>query len=118
MRLPPNAGAIMRARRAGMIPTPGIFGHVAVLPDWDIETTGAFVLAPPNLEPSDLDFSFLAGLDCTLFLRESDAERVAPLLDAILHGAPRCLVVVNMERAKAGFGDGIARIFQQRPAHE
>lgn len=118
MRLPPNASDIMRARRAGRIPTPGIFGHVAVLPDWDFETSGAFVLAPPSLEPSDLDFSFLAGLECSILLRDCDFDRLQPLLVAIMNGDPRRIIVMSIEHAAEGLSDGIVGIFERRPDRE
>lgn len=115
MRLPPHSAEIMHARRAGMVPTPGMFGHVAVLPDWDFETSGAFVLAPPSLAPSDLDFSFLAGLECSILLRDCDMDRLQPLLVSIMNGDPRRIVVVSIEHVEEGLSAGVVGIFERRP---
>ncbi len=69
MRLPPNARALFDLRRRGHIPVPGPFGHVSILPDWKFSVSGAYVIAPPDIDPMELDFCFCAGLSVSIFCR-------------------------------------------------
>lgn len=119
MRLPPNAKQIFDLRRAGRIPVPGAFGHVAILPDWNFETAGAYVIAPPNVDPDDLDFCIVAGLDVTIFMLDADPARpLTDLVRAVMRSDPRTINVVDIDRAADGLGLGVVGIFVRRAGDE
>lgn len=112
MRLPPNARRLFDLRREGRIPVPGPFGHVVVLPDWNMEVTGAFVVAPPDLDPTDFDFCFVGGLEVAIFTRLGDVRRpmnswLDDVVVAVMRSDPACVTVIDLDQADAGFDLGI-----------
>lgn len=124
MRPPPNSADLFRIRRAGRIPSPGPYGHVSVLPDWNLEVAGAYVYAPPEIEPSELDFSFVAGLDVALFIQERCACHKVyetpeylfdgnhlELLGAIMDGSPETITVIELSRVHLGLGQAVLAVF-------
>lgn len=119
MRLPPNARALFDLRRSGRVPVPGPFGHVSIVPDWNLETAGAAVLAPPGIDPLDLDFCIVAGLDVTIFVRGDDAERQVDLIVAVMNGDPSSITVVDLDCAlNASFGAAVMAVFGRRSGDE
>ena len=118
MRLPPNSRVLMDLRRAGRVPVPGPFGHVAILPDWNLETCGAAVLAPPSLDYLDLDFCVVAGLDVTIFVRGADVTNYIDLIAAVMDGAANSITVVDLDRAVDGFGAAILAMYSRIPGDE
>ena len=117
MRLPPHSAAIMRARRFGRVPVPGIFGHVTILPSWDLEINGAYVIAPSELNPIDLDFCFVAGLEVSLFIRNCDRFRLVDLLRAVMRCDPLTVNVVNLDQSCNGFSYGLEAVYARRQDH-
>lgn len=124
MRPPPNSAELFRIRRAGRIPSPGPYGHVSVLPDWNLTVAGAYVYAPPEIEPRELDFSFVAGLDVALFIHERcpfhrvyqtpeflfDGDHL-DLLAAIMAGNPETITVIELNRVHLGLGPAVLAVF-------
>lgn len=120
MRPPPNSAELFRIRRAGRIPASGPYGHVSVLPEWGLEVAGAHVIAPPDIDPRELDFSFVAGLDVCVFCRIGTLGRpvdswLDDVLLAVLTGDPASVAVVNLERAHLGIGPARVGVFIRRP---
>jgi len=115
MRLPPYSADIVKARRLGHVPVPGVFGHVVVLPTWKAETTGAFIVCPDDVHASVWDFFFLAGLDVSLLVRPIDEPRLVELVHALLAAEPRSLLVLDMAKAHtAGIGAGVLAIYTRK----
>lgn len=120
MRLPPHSAEIMRARRAGRIPTSGPFGHVAILTEWDMEVTGAYCIAPPDIDPHELDFSFVAGLEVTIFCCIGTLGRpidtwLNDVVLAVMACDPSTILILNIDQADKGFAYGLVTVFVRRP---
>lgn len=124
MRPPPHSAELFKLRCIGKVPVPGPYGHVAVLTDWQIEVAGAFVIAPHGVDPLDLDFSFAAGLDVTLFIAERCPyfqvyktleylfeQDQLDLIAAIMAGKPASVRVVDLSQAHLGLGRATVAIF-------
>lgn len=62
-RLPPFGRALRELRLRGMVPTSQI---VVSLDTWNYGRAFAQVVIPPELDPSILNFDFIAGLDCVV----------------------------------------------------
>ncbi len=118
MRLPPNSRALFDLRRSGRLPVPGPFGHISVLPDWNLEVAGATVLAPPSIDPRDLDFCIVAGLDVTIFVRGVDVEHHVDLLVAVMNGDPSSITVIDLDRAVDGLDAGVLALYIRRAGDE
>lgn len=106
-RPPPNSAELFRLRRAGRVPVPGPFGHVCILPEWDMETPGAYLIAPPELDPAELDFSCVAGLEVAVFTELGDVAAPTtlwPLVLAVLAYDPAAVAIVDLNRAARGQG--------------
>lgn len=119
MRLPPNARALFDLRRRGHIPVPGPFGHVSILPDWKFEVAGAYVIAPPEIEPADLDFCFCAGLDVAIFCRFGAVGRpldawLHDVIVAVMQADARSIVVIELNRARTALDAGIVAMCERR----
>lgn len=68
---------------------------------------GAFVTVPADMDPGELDFCFVAGLDVSIFTRIGTLGRpldLDDLLGAVLAGEPASIAVVNINR----IGEGLA----------
>jgi hypothetical protein len=116
MRTPPNSAALFKMRRAGRVPVPGPYGHVSILPAWDLETPGAFLLAPPDLDPLELDFSCVAGLEVAVFTELGDVAAPTTLwslLLAVLSCDPAAINVIDLNRAAAGQGGLVAQFIRK-----
>lgn len=120
MRPPPNSAELFRIRRAGRIPTPGPFAHVAVLPEWNLEVAGAYVYAPPEIDPLELDFSFVAGLDVAIFFRRGgecqtfDNWLLSTTL-AVMSGDPATVTCIDLVAAERGLGRAIVARYVRGP---
>lgn len=119
MRLPPNARALFALRRRGRIPVPGPFGHVSILPDWKFEVAGAYVIAPPEIEPTDLDFCFCAGLDVAIFCRLGSVGRpvdawLHDVIIAVMQADAQSIVVIELNQARASLDAGIVAMYERR----
>lgn len=119
MRLPPNARALFELRRRGRIPVPGPFGHVSILPDWKFEVAGAYVIAPPEIEPADLDFCFCAGLDVAIFCRIGAVGRpldawLHDVIVAVMQADAQSIVVIELNRARTALDAGIVAMYERR----
>jgi hypothetical protein len=107
MRLPPNGRALLDLRRAGRIPVRGPWGHIAILPEWEMDVAGAAVTVPQDMDPGELDFCFVAGLDVSIFTRIGSLGRpldLHDLLGAVMAGQPRSIAVIDLNRV----GEGLA----------
>ncbi len=123
MRLPPNSRALFDLRRRGRIPVPGPFGHVSILPDWKFEVAGAYVIAPPSIDPADLDFCFCAGLTVAIFCRLGELGRpVDTWLDevilAVMAADPTSIAVIDLDQTAAGFDQGLVAMYARRAGDE
>lgn len=119
MRLPPNARAIFDLRRRGRIPVPGPFGHVSVLPDWGLAVAGAYVIAPPSIDPAELDFCFCAGLSVAIFCRLGDLGRpldtwLHEVILAVMDADPVSIAVIDLDQAAAGLDQGLVAMYVRR----
>ena len=122
MRLPPNARALFELRRKGRIPVPGPFGHVSVLPDWGLTVAGAYVIAPPSIEPSDLDFCFVAGLSVAIFCRLAELSPVDTwlyeIILAVMDSDPTSIAVIDLDQAAAGLDHGLVAMYVRRAGND
>jgi hypothetical protein len=122
MRLPPNARALFDLRRRGRIPVPGPFGHVSVLPDWGLTVAGAYVIAPPSIDPSDLDFCFCAGLTVAIFCRLAELSPVDTWLHeiivAVMDADPASIAVIDLDQAAAGLDRGLVALYVRRAGND
>lgn len=119
MRLPPNARALFDLRRRGRIPVPGPFGHVSVLPGWHFEVAGAFVIAPPEIDPADLDFCFCAGLSVAIFCRLGELSRpldtwLDEVILAVMAADPTSITVIDLDQTGDGLDQGIVAMYVRR----
>ncbi len=116
MRLPPNGKALFDLRRAGRIPVAGPFGHVAVLPEWDMEVTGAYVVAPPDIDPAELDFCFVADLDVGVFQRMGNVGSPLDLdlISAIRAGDPARIALFDLNSLAKGFNAALWNVWNCR----
>lgn len=119
MRLPPNARALFNLRRRGRVPVPGPFGHVSVLPDWQFSVAGAYVIAPPSIAPSELDFCFCAGLSVAIFCRlGDDLSPVDTWLEevilSVMASDPASITVIDLDQTAAGLGQGVVAMYVRR----
>ncbi|MEW6415896.1 MAG: hypothetical protein AB1482_11645 [Pseudomonadota bacterium] len=118
MRLPPNSRELFAMRRAGNVPVPGPFGHVAVLPSWNMEIAGAHVLAPESINALDLDFCIVAGLDVAIFVQGVDVEHHVDLILAVMAGDPRTIAVIDLDLAVDGLDAGLLALYIRRAGDE
>ena len=122
MRLPPNARALFDLRRRGRIPVPGPFGHVSVLPDWGLTVAGAYVIAPPSIEPSDLDFCFVAGLSVAIFCRLTELSPVDTwlyeIILAVMDADPASIAVIDLDQAADGLDQGLVALYVRRASND
>lgn len=119
MRLPPRARALFDLRRAGRIPVPGPFGHVSIVPDWHFEVAGAYVIAPPDIDPIELDFCFCAGLTVCIFCRIGTLERtldtwLEDVIVAVMRADAKSIAVVELNLARAGLDQGVVAIYMRK----
>jgi hypothetical protein len=107
LRLPPYGADLMRMRRAGRKPVKSAFGHIVVSTAWDVEGDFARVVVTPDMDPTELEFAFCAGLDVCiahrdaeldLFSHKHDEDWLALLVLSILECNPARLDVMNLER--------------------
>lgn len=122
MRLPPKARALFDLRRRGRIPVPGPFGHVSVLPDWGLTVAGAYVIAPPSIEPADLDFCFCAGLTVAIFCRLAELNPVDTwlyeIILAVMDADPASIAVIDLDQASAGLDQGLVAMYVRRAGND
>ncbi|MDP1682205.1 MAG: hypothetical protein Q8L39_10590 [Burkholderiales bacterium] len=122
MRLPPKARALFDLRRRGRIPVPGPFGHVSVLPDWGLTVAGAYVIAPPSIDPSDLDFCFCAGLTVAIFCRLAELSPVDTwlyeIILAVMDADPASIAVIDLDQAAAGLDRGLVAMYVRRAGND
>lgn len=119
MRLPPKARALFDLRRRGRVPVPGPFGHVSVLPDWQFSVAGAFVIAPPSIDPAELDFCFCAGLDVSVFCRLGDIGRpldtwLEEVILAVMAADPATITVIDLDQTSGGLDQGVVALYVRR----
>lgn len=119
MRLPPNGRPLFDLRRKGRIPVPGPFGHVAIVPDWNMGVAGAFVVAPPSIDPLDLDFCFCAGLSVAIFCRLGDLRRpvdtwLNDLILAVMEADPTGITVIDLDQTVDGLDRGVVAMYVRR----
>lgn len=95
-RLPPFGRELVEMRKAGLVP--GNNTVVVSLDSWDWGKAYARVVVPPEIDPSQLDFCFVAGLDVVVVCDPSRTplERRDALARAILPYQPTTLRVVLM----------------------
>jgi hypothetical protein len=91
-RLPPYGREILDLRERGLIPVGRMF---VALDTWSHGKSYARVVVTPDLDPSELDFTFLAGLDVELvWLPEvTSVERRDAAIRAILRCLPERLML-------------------------
>lgn len=123
MRLPPNARALFNLRRRGRIPVPGPFGHVSVLPDWGLTVAGAYVIAPPSIDPAGLDFCFCAGLTVAIFCRLGETSLpsdtwLQEVILAVMDADPASIAVIDLDQAAAGLDRGLVAMYVRRGGND
>ncbi|MBW8457705.1 MAG: hypothetical protein K0M58_04570 [Thiobacillus sp.] len=123
MRLPPKARALFDLRRSGRIPVPGPFGHVSVLPDWGLTVAGAYVIAPPSIDPAELDFCFVAGLSVAIFCRLGEAGLpsdtwLQKVILAVMDAGPVSIAVIDTDQAATGLDHGLVAMYVQRAGND
>jgi hypothetical protein len=90
---------------------------VAIVPSWELETEGAFITCPPDLDPLELDFACVAGLDCTLFAQMPEAgppHHAQRTLDALMLAEPSRIVVVDLNAAAQYLAGGVVAVYVLR----
>lgn len=92
-RLPPFGRELLELRRKGLVPQ----GRVVVALDtWNYGKRYARVVVTPELEPGDLDFHFLAGLDLVELVwlpTKTSKDRRDATIRAILAANPQRMVM-------------------------
>jgi hypothetical protein len=121
VRPPPNSAALFKLRRAGRVPVPGPFGHVCILPEWDMETPGFYLTVPSELDPGELDFSCVAGLEVSIFWPIGTLGHplgLDDLLGAVMAGEPASIAVINLLATGKTLAGAMYCTFTRVPAHD
>lgn len=88
LKLPPYARALVQKRRRGLAPATR---DLAIVTDWNIGKSWPWrVVVPATEDPSQLDFSVVAGLSCLLMGR--DRKRMDEIARAIILFSPARLI--------------------------
>ena len=103
-RLPAYAAELADARRRGLVPRRMGFGHVCVVLDWENHATAGLhrLVFPPKASLSDMDLSCLSALDVLLTFRETEANRAAAAVNAILAAGARRVGAVDLDAVERG----------------
>ena len=109
-RLPAFAAELAAARRRGLVPRRLGFGHVAVVLNWDNRATAGLYLIvfPPDVHPAALDLTFLAGLHILLTHFDSESDRAAAAVDALLTAGADRVDAANLDAIDRGEGLAVA----------
>lgn len=97
-RLPAFGRELLALRRRGLVPERNLcVGHVVIVLDrwqWGRSYSSRLVVAP-DLEPRELDFSAVAGLDVTIFwsAQYSRPDRFLELQDTVVRAGARVVQV-------------------------
>jgi hypothetical protein len=88
-RLPGFGRSLMAKRRAGLVPASR---HVWIVDRFNFpkHAQGWQCVVPPGADPGELDFSFVAGLECTIVA--ATAEALDAIGAAVLAFKPKRLV--------------------------
>lgn len=93
MKFPAYGKRLMLDRLQGKIPK----NSVVVSFDWKIGAFFPRVVIQKNVNPADLEYRYLAGLDVMLPYHTQDAERAEIALKTILEANPRSLLAFQLD---------------------
>lgn len=94
-RFPAYGKLLSAMRRAGKVPA----RIVQVVFDWKLARAYPRIVLADDIAPTDLNFSYLAGLSVQVIYRSKDAHRVQPVVEEILKAKPCFLATFAVDRA-------------------
>lgn len=97
-RLPPYGKQFMTLREGGKAPSK----MVVVSFDWDLAKAYPRIIIPDNLDPSELEFTYLAGLPVQIIFRSKDAHRVNGVAHEIMQVNPCFLATFALDLEGTG----------------
>lgn len=103
-KLPPYSKAIDDARRKGMVPACGCMGHIAIGFEWrrDIVPDFPVVVVPPDRDPSEFEWRFVAGLNIFIMHRDRDIQHLHALCKSLFAARASDVQTFNMDRVCRG----------------
>ncbi|MHB8912746.1 MAG: hypothetical protein ACYC42_08880 [Lysobacter sp.] len=80
---------------------------------------GAYVIAPPSIDPAELDFCFVAGLAVAIFCRLGDLGRpvdtwLHEVILAVMAADPISIAVIDLDQTEAGLDQGLVAMYVRR----
>jgi len=111
-QLPPYSKEIADARRRGLVPARGSFGHIAIGFEWRLDIVPDFpvVVFPPGRAAAEFNWKFVAGLDVFIMHRDSDIPRLHALCCELFSARANDVQTFNMDKASRGEKRGWLRL--------
>ncbi|MDO9010770.1 MAG: hypothetical protein Q7U78_03025 [Gallionella sp.] len=103
-KLPPYAKVLDDARRKGLVPARGCMGHIAIGFEWRRNIVPDFpvVVVPPDRDPAEFEWRFVAGLDIFIMHRDCDIPHLHDLCSALFYAKAQGVQTFNMDQICRG----------------